>query len=366
MNPNMDTEIREILETYPYRPSVSIIIPAKPHHTTEASLKNAIRLSEDKTEKMLQDAYPPEQYKPVLQKIRHIAEKIDFNAAKKSLVIYASPVFEKLIFLDVQVEEKIIVDENFEIRDLLYSKKHLQNYLVLILSEQKCRLYLSNANTFMRIILPVPENADYFVNDIPERVANFSDPDERRAVLLEKFLRNIQRGLDEILGQYKLPLFITGTKKVLGHFRKISRYGGDTVEYITGNYEEASPEELREILQPYIENLKKTKQAELLQYLEEAAGRKKLATGINSVWQEAMNAKGKLLVVEKNYMYAAEHGSRADEIKPGTSELHNQLLQIKDAVDDIIEKVLRSGGDVEFAESPMPAAYEHIALVEYY
>ncbi|MFZ1529182.1 MAG: hypothetical protein WAT19_10545 [Ferruginibacter sp.] len=366
MKTSTHTDIREMLETFPYRPSVSIIIPAEPQHSTEASLKNTLKMAIDKTERLLQEAYPPETCKPVLQKIRHIANGIAFDTPKKSIVIYASPVFEKLVYLDVVVEEKIIVDESFEIRDLLYSKKHLQNYLVLVLSEQQCRLYLSNADTFMRILLPVPENAGAFVNDVPERVANFSDPNGRQSVLLEKFLRNINKGLEEILAKYKLPLLITGTKKLLGHFRKLRRPGNNNVEYITGNYEEVSAEELRDVLQPHIEDLKKVKQAELLQYLDEAAGRKKLATGIRSVWQEAMHAKGKLLVVEKNYMYAAEHGSRADEIEPGNSQQHNQLLQIKDAVDDIIEKVLRSGGDVEFAESPMPAAYEHIALVEYY
>ncbi len=366
MKTKMDTAIREILDTFPYRPSVSLIMPAKPHHNTESSFKNAMKLAVDKTEKLLQDAYPPEQYKPVVQKLRDIIAGLNFNEARKSVLIYVSLIFEKLLYLDVEVEEKIIVDESFEIRDLLYSKKHLQNYLVLVLSEQQCRLYLSNANNFMRVVLPVPENANAIMNDAPERVANFSDPTERKAILLEKFLRNVHKGLDEILGQYKLPLFITGTKKLLGHFKKISGYKGESVEYIAGNYEESGPDELQAILAPHIADYKKTKQAALLKYLADAAGRKKLATGISSVWQEAMNAKGKLLVVEKNYMYAAEHGSRADEIKPGSTGKNSQLLQIKDAVDDIIEKVLKSGGDVEFAESPMPAAYEHIALVEYY
>ena len=39
---------------------------------------------------------------------------------------------------------------------------------------------------------------------------------------------------------------------------------------------------------------------------------------------------------------------------------------IKDEVDEIIEKVFESGGDVEFAENDMLKEYDHIALIGNY
>ena len=39
---------------------------------------------------------------------------------------------------------------------------------------------------------------------------------------------------------------------------------------------------------------------------------------------------------------------------------------IKDAVDDIIEKVLASGGDVEFVDEGILKDYNKIALIEYF
>ena len=41
-------------------------------------------------------------------------------------------------------------------------------------------------------------------------------------------------------------------------------------------------------------------------------------------------------------------------------------FHIKDAVDDFIEMVLHSGGDVEFVDEGILNGYEHIALIEYY
>ena len=99
--------------------------------------------------------------------------------------------------------------------------------------------------------------------------------------------------------------------------------------------------------------------------LKEAAGKKKLAVGIRDVWREAMKGNGRLLVVEKNFMHAAEDES-IDDIIFKAVKPYNRFSYIKDAVDDVIEKVLENGGDVEFVDKDVLKDYHHIALVQYY
>jgi hypothetical protein len=45
---------------------------------------------------------------------------------------------------------------------------------------------------------------------------------------------------------------------------------------------------------------------------------------------------------------------------------YSKFSYIKDAVDDVMEKVLETGGDVEFVDEGMLKDYDHIALVQYY
>ena len=47
-------------------------------------------------------------------------------------------------------------------------------------------------------------------------------------------------------------------------------------------------------------------------------------------------------------------------------EPYNKFSYIKDAVDDVIEKILEAGGDVEFVEPGILESYNHIALIQYY
>jgi hypothetical protein len=203
------------------------------------------------------------------------------------------------------------------------------------------------------------------VNEVPERVANFSDMQDRKEIVTDKFLHHIDDTLDHILNTYPIPVFVLGAEKLLGHFKSVSKHTKSVVEYIHGNYEEATLPELKKILEPHIAALKKVKQDDLLKRLDEAAGKKKIAVGIKEVWKQAASNKGQLLIVEKNYTYAAEHGSSREKIYKAVEPI-NKFSHITDAVDDVIEMVLANGGDVEFVDEAVLNEYNHIALVQYY
>lgn len=365
MNTVITPEIRDVIEAVHYRPAVSIIMPFEARISLKKELTHALKTAADKVEKELQDLYPDDISTVVMKKLRNILKDLKFDSDKKSLAIYVSPIFQKVIYLDVPVEEKIIVDESFEIRDLLYSKKQLHKYLVLLLSTKESRMYLGNTVTFIRIVSDIPESVYAYVNDAPEKVSNFSDQAERKEILMEKFLHHIDLGLDSMLKVYDLPLFVIGNERILGHFKSHSKHASSVIEYVPGNFEEAGLSKLKELMATHVSDWQKRKQSELLNTLEQAADKDALVYGMNNVWSEVMNHQGRLLIVEKNYMYAAGHGRDQSEIIP-EHENQNKLTGIRDAVDDVIEALLKDGGDVEFVDKDVLKGFEHIALIKYY
>jgi Bacterial archaeo-eukaryotic release factor family 3 len=365
MNPSVAPEISEVMDAVHYRPAVSIILPFEPKMGIKEELQEQLMRSIKKVEDELLRQYPRDTALPVLKKIHSLAKDLDYSTYKKGIAIFASPVFEKLLYLDITVEEKIIIDESFEIRDLVYCKKDLHKYLVLLLTANESRIFIGNTNTFVRIKSNKPEYAVAYENDSPQRVANFSDPDHRKEVMLDKFLKNMDDGLSIVLQAYALPLFVMGTPKILGHFKKVSKNNAHIIHTIEGNYTEATEETLRNVLKPYVNDWKKIKQEDILLQLEEARGKHKLAIGIKEVWKEAVQKKGRLLVVEKNYMCVAEQGS-TEEIIYKPTEPYRSFSYIKDAVDDVMEKVLENGGDVEFVDEGILKAYDRVALINYY
>ena len=358
-------EIKEVIKANHYRPAISIILPFEPKMSLKTELTHALKIASDTVEKKLTKEYPEEISVLVMRKLRNIINGLNYNTHKKSIAIYVSPVFDKVLYLDIAVEKKIFIDESFEIRDLVYSKKQINKYLVLMISHKECRIFLGNTTDFVRIMTNTPEDSIAYQIDAPEKIANFSDASAMQEVQLKKFLLQVDNSLKIILNAYKLPLFIMGTEKVIGTFKKITKHTGSIIDFIHGNYEKVSLSELLELLKPYKENWKKVIETNIVNKLIEAEGNTKLVSGIRDVWRTASNQKGQLLVLEKNYMYPAENNA-ASEVIYKAIEPFNKFSYIKDAVDDVIEKVLENGGDVEFVEEGMLAKYNHIALIQYY
>ena len=365
MNTAIAPEIREVLDALHYRPAVSVILPFEPKMGLKSELQYSLKQAAKKVQDTLQADYPPELSALVMQKLQQMIGQVDYSTYKKSIAFFVSPVFQKMLYLDVLVEERIIIDESFEIRDLIYSKKQLQKYLLLLLSAKEMRMYLGNGVEMIRIISNKPEHVEAYENDVAERVTNFSDISDRKEVMMEKFLRHADQSLDVLLNAYPLPLFVLATERVSGRFKQITKHEKAIVDVLHGNYEEATAAELKTIMAPVISDWKKIKVKDLLNRIEEAANKRKLAVGIKAVWQDAVRKKGQLLIVEKNYMYPAQQSDQADRIE-GVEELYNQFSYIKDAVDDVMEKVLEFGGDVEFVDEGVLESYGHIVLINYY
>lgn len=365
MNSVLQPQIQELIETVHYRPAVSIFLPFKPIMTSKTILSHTIKASIDQVERQLLQDYPSEVAILIMHKLQTLVNNINYNTYKKSIAIYVSPVFEKVLYLDIEMEHKVVIDETFEIRDLLYNKKLTKNYLVLLLSGTNGKIYLGENNKLTLIVSPPLRPAYTYRNDLAERVSNFSEVSERKKILMEKFLRHTDASLKIIVDAYKLPLFVIGPERVLGHFKKITHQGAHVIEYLTGNYHESPVRELEELLEPLIHNWEKVKQTNLLHKIDAAADKHKLVTGPAEIWKEAMSGKGKLLIVEKNYFVTAEKQNTL-QIVPVSSQSYSKFSNIHDAIDDIIEKILLNGGDVEFVDDGMLAEHGGAVLIKQY
>lgn len=209
----------------------------------------------------------------------------------------------------------------------------------------------------------MPDHIAAFEHDTSEKVSNFSDASEKKQILLKKFLRHTDEGLKFLLHVYPVPVFIMGSEKVLGYFRALTKNEKSIVGYVHGNYENNTENQLGEALKPYLENWEKVKMEDLHHRIEQAADEGKLASGIREVWKQASQHKGRLLIIEKDYVCCTGKGNSEETIN---IPQYDKFSYIKDPIDDVIEKVLESGGDVEFADNGALADYRHICLIQYY
>lgn len=354
-----------VLEVSHCLPCISLIMPFEPKMSLKKELAYKLKIAFEKIERELLENYPYEKALPVMKKLRQVIKDLNYNTHKISIAIFVSPLIEKVYYLDLLVEEKILIDESFEIRDLIYSKKEIHKYLLVALNHHWTRIYLGSTSKIIRLVSNVPNKLAVYIKDLPQKVSNVSDEKKEKETRFNNVLKHTDNGLSLLLSSYKLPLLVIGNANAIGHFKTITHNSKRIIEYIPVNFTESTEPDLLKIMEPFVADWKKIIQLDLIKQIAEALGKEKLAIGIKEVWEVAEQKRGKLLVVEKNYTYPAQQGAKEETIFKHDEKMKNAFF-IKDAVDIVIEKVLASGGDVEFVQEGLLEEYHKIVLIEFY
>ncbi|MEO8110691.1 MAG: hypothetical protein ABI594_11685 [Ginsengibacter sp.] len=336
----------DLSETVHDFPSVSIIMPFEPKMTSKRVLSDSLNRKILKAEQRLVQNFPVEMALLVINKLKTIIKELNYSTHKKSIAIYVSPLFEKILYLDMELNDNIVIDNSFNIRDIINRKKEVRKYLILVFGEEQTKIYFDNTLELQQVF----SNRSEFKKNIEE------------LILTPEYLQHIDVTLGVILQSFKIPVFVLGDKKVINQFKNSTSHASSIIDYAEHGGENISPDKLRKTISPLINNWACVKQESLKQQLQHAAGENKVVSGIEEVFSEAMRHHGHLLLVEKNYKYPAGHGS-SKELIDKALQPYSQFSYIKDAIDDVIEKVLEENGDVEFVDKELLKEYDHIALI---
>ncbi len=326
-------------------PSVSIFLPFNPKMKSKASIAKTLQSAVDKVERELFDGISFEMALVVMYKLKAILKNLNFSSHKKSLAIFVSPVFEKVFYLNTEIEEKILIGSSFHIRDLVRSKKQLHEYLVLKITDTECRIYANQSGELETIFL---YRMGIGWNELE--------------VTAEKFLQRIDNTLQFILESHNLPLFVLGNKSLINHFREITKHTSPIIEFIPIENEYITSDDIKNTLTPYLRDWQKIKQKLITSQLRDATKNCSLAAGMHNVFRTAEKTSGRILLVEEDYTYPSESINNEQLIFKATQP-YSRYSYIKDAVDEVIEKILDKDGDVEFVNKRMVEKHGNIALL---
>lgn len=350
----------------PLPPAVSILLPMHPVFSSGSELHHRLKIALENTGHRLRKNYTAEAAAVILARLDKLRLQLTSDTEHKSVALYASQLHGKLVYLDVPVEESIVIGDSFATRDLVADSKQLRGYLVLLLSDKECRFYLAGEAHHLRLLkTSIPTDVFAYMNEKPQRVANFSDPGERKEVVEDKFLHHMDDELSRILVLHPLPVFVLGPEKILGHFKEHSHHHARIAGFAHGNYMDAGEPELQLAVQPCMAQWQRQKQRSLLDQVETVASYKRLSAGIIEAWAAAVQKNARLLVVEKSFRFPARRGDTPDRIFREDAPDENPWC-IPDAVDELIGQVIDQGGDVEFVDDGTLEEFDRIALIRYY
>ena len=115
--------------------------------------------------------------------------------------------------LPFPVKEKVLLDETFTVRDLVFALNHSPRYWVLVLSTKRARLYEGFRDTLIELTtggFPITHK----VSPAKPLQSGFGlDRAKHQRQRHRQFLRRVDGVFDQMAAKDPLPLVVMGTKR---------------------------------------------------------------------------------------------------------------------------------------------------------
>jgi hypothetical protein len=185
-----------------------------------------------------------------------------------------------------------------------------------------------------------------------------------RSAVRDEAVRTFYRAVDDAVAAVQkansLPLVLVGVERSLAFYQEVTRHAASIAGMLAGNHDKTSPSALGKLVWPVFESGATLRRTQALVQLDQAVSAGRHASGIAQVWREASGGKCSSLLVEKDYHYPADLSSDGKVLLPYTGHGPQAL---DDSVDEVIERVMETGGDVFFYSPGDLAVHQKIAAV---
>lgn len=342
-------------------PSLTITLPT--HRTSPDNRQDLVRLKNliNEAANRLTGEFTKRDVEALLKRLEDLTSRIDFNQSLDGLALFVNHDFARATRLPFKVKERVVVDETFATRDLVYALNHSMRYWVLALSEKPTRLFEGTNDSLEELTekgFPITHEGPGGEAPLP---GGFGvQKSAYRDEYLQKFFRSVDAALKTALAEDNLPVILVGVDRHLAFFTELTAHKNAIIGSVTGNHDKTSPHELSKLVAPILQNHLADKRRDALAQMDKAIGAKKLASNIGDVWVLAHEGRGDLLLVEEDYHYPARLEESGKHIIPADDPAAPGVID--DAVDEIIEEVLSKQGKIVFMENGSLAEHGRIAL----
>lgn len=344
-------------------PAVTITLPT--HRTSPDNRQDPIRLKNLQSEaaNRLTAELGKREVAAVLRVLDDLVATLDHQYHLDGLALFVGADLARAYRLPFTLPERVIVDERFFTRDLVYAFNRSPRYWVLALSEQATRLFEGTRDDLQELTSGTPFPMVHGGRGGARTLPN--DPAINVSQLRDEHHRGFFRDVDAALGSYMaadpLPLVVVGVDRYLAFFREVSSHADRIVTTVTGNHDQTSAHDLGRLVWSLVRESLAARRNAVFDELNAAVGGQRSASTLGEVWRFAQEGRGQTLVVEEGYHEPATIDESGLHLQPAPDSTEPGVLD--DAVDAVIATVLEKGGRVVFVDDGTLPEHGRIALI---
>jgi hypothetical protein len=342
-------------------PAVSVLCATETAPVMSRTAAGRLAALVDEAGERLSAEFGATEARPLSARLESLARDATGRPTREAVALYVSHTHTSAWSLPVAVADRTIIDPTFATRDLVRTLHRTPRHVVLVLTDHEARLFDGVGDSLLPpFVGPFPMAAPRSrpLRE-PERSRN-RDRITREVDENEAFLRTVDRALGTYLRLYPAPLVLVGTRTMVARFSHLSRNLGRLAGTVHGSHARTPLPKLAALIRPVLEAYLRSRQDEALALLEERSGAARVVSGMSAVWLAARVERPEMLAVEQGLFFPARISSDGDFLTPATDVDHPDVID--DAVDEVIETVLRRGGWIALVEDGALADHDRIAL----
>jgi len=370
----MKATLKSLRETKA-NPAVSIFVKTHREHPANdkdpIALKNQLKIAEER----LTNEYDKRTATTILDNIRAKTDDLNHNFNLDTLAIFASTDDVQVIRMPVDTTERVVISHRFATRDLVRDLASAVHYYTVVLTRDKARLIEATNDRVVREFAP-EDNAQHNMDNIPFPIDNnglYTTGDggsdrsaNNESSNLKEFFNQVDKSVQELWGENKMPLVIVGDTKNIGYYKDVCDRPDNIIATVSNatNLEEGSAQRIVDSVQEAVEDYRTSLHQAALGEIDKARGANMLQTDLQEVYRSAFQGVGETLYVRRGYIQAAKIDEGAQTLSMADDPAAEGVTD--DAVGEIIEHVIHNGGKAVFMPQDIMSADQPIALVTRY
>jgi hypothetical protein len=354
-----------LLQSVTQSPCVTITLPT--HRTSPDNLQDRIRLKNlvvQASERLIKD-YGQREIAHVLTHLNQLVEQIDDQANLDGLVLCVNHDMAQCFVVPFTVQERVVIDDTFYMRDLVYGLNRTINYWVVTLNENATRLFRGTNDVLVEQTafgFPMTHTGPGGTTNLPDGIgidrSNVRDEGHRT------FFRAVDAGVHAAHRQEALPVVVVGVDRFVTFYHEVSDHASDIMATVRGSHDTSTAHQLAQVVWPTVQTHASQLITQALNELQVAVGGNRYVASVADVWRVAHEGRGQHLLVERAFVYPAHVDTSGMQVTAAIDATAPDVLD--DAVDEIITQVMATGGQVTFVSPGDLQAYQHIALITRY
>jgi hypothetical protein len=305
-------------------------------------------------------------------KLDEAYQQIDFLHVEKGIGIFVSADLAKVVHFPFEVHQKISVNSQFSSLELFYYLYEMRSYTLLSIQQHSAHLYqgLEDAlNEVMNVDFPAIYEEEFEYAQTSKIVSHGStvmkqfekDTQALHEIRQKEFYRKIDHLLLNYIDEKEVFMLSAGTNE-MSNFLEITKNKKLVDGKILGSFSFKDTITLGKKSWQKLQDIAQLKSVEMIQQLKEDIGRNLAVFGLQQVINAAEEAKGRTLILDREYNYLGYVTANGLPYHAGTRSKEKEHFLVNEVYERIIRLVRKNGGNVLFTDKGMLDQWEGIAL----